>query len=291
MIMVDPKRVELGITKHSAFADPVITDPKKSTNALRNAVLEMERRLRLLAEQGARTSISSTRKYARCRPNRAACLKKTRRSLKNSDAAVHPDPHRRTGGPDDAGRPQCGGIGHAAGADGAPVGMHLVLRRSAPAWTLSPALSKPISRRYQLPRGDARRQPDDPGWNGRGAFAGQGHMLFLPPGSSRFIRVHGAFVTETEINKVVDFWKAQAKPEYDQSYLIAGEEGDGEPEDVPRASRIRCTKKRSGWCSKWARRRPRRCSAGCVSATGARAHSRHDVSRRHHRPAGRQQAA
>ena len=39
---------------------------------------------------------------------------------------------------------------------------------------------------------------------------GKGDMLFLPPGSSRLTRVHGAFVTETEINKVVDFWKVQA---------------------------------------------------------------------------------
>jgi S-DNA-T family DNA segregation ATPase FtsK/SpoIIIE len=50
---------------------------------------------------------------------------------------------------------------------------------------------------------------------------GRGDMLFLPPGSSRLVRVHGAFVTETEINRVVDFWKQQAAPEYDQSFLVA----------------------------------------------------------------------
>ena len=60
-------------------------------------------------------------------------------------------------------------------------------------------------------------------------------MLFLPPGSSRLTRVHGAFVTENEINSVVEFWKAQAKPEYDQSFLIAPpteEDGDAEAEDA-----------------------------------------------------------
>jgi S-DNA-T family DNA segregation ATPase FtsK/SpoIIIE len=46
-------------------------------------------------------------------------------------------------------------------------------------------------------------------------------MLFLPPGSSRLIRVHGALVTEREINKVVDFWKLQATPEYDATFLEA----------------------------------------------------------------------
>ena len=59
-------------------------------------------------------------------------------------------------------------------------------------------------------------------------------MLFLPPGSSRLTRVHGAFVTEAETNSVVDFWKAQAEPDYDESFLMtppseeAGDEGDEE---------------------------------------------------------------
>jgi S-DNA-T family DNA segregation ATPase FtsK/SpoIIIE len=61
---------------------------------------------------------------------------------------------------------------------------------------------------------------------------GKGDMLFLPPGSSRLTRVHGAFVTETEINGVVEFWKKQASPEYDESYLIAPSPEDGEASDA-----------------------------------------------------------
>jgi S-DNA-T family DNA segregation ATPase FtsK/SpoIIIE len=57
---------------------------------------------------------------------------------------------------------------------------------------------------------------------------GKGDMLFLPPGSSRMVRVHGALVTETEINRVVDFWKQQAAPEYDATYLVAPPSEDGE---------------------------------------------------------------
>jgi S-DNA-T family DNA segregation ATPase FtsK/SpoIIIE len=63
----------------------------------------------------------------------------------------------------------------------------------------------------------------------------------LPPGSPRPIRVHGAFVTETEINRVVDFWKERAVPEYDQSFLVAPPANDAEPEGeeaAPRASWI-----------------------------------------------------
>src|SRR4029077_8021414 len=56
MILVDPKRLEMGLYEGIPhLLTPVITDPKKATNALRNAVLEMERRLRLLAEQGVRS--------------------------------------------------------------------------------------------------------------------------------------------------------------------------------------------------------------------------------------------
>jgi S-DNA-T family DNA segregation ATPase FtsK/SpoIIIE len=59
-------------------------------------------------------------------------------------------------------------------------------------------------------------------------------MLYLPPGSSRLTRVHGAFVTENEINRVVDFWKEQASPEYDQSFLVAppSEDDEASSEDV-----------------------------------------------------------
>jgi S-DNA-T family DNA segregation ATPase FtsK/SpoIIIE len=58
---------------------------------------------------------------------------------------------------------------------------------------------------------------------------GKGDMLFLPPGSARLIRVHGALVTEAEINRVVEFWKKQAVADYDSTFLVAPpEEEDGE---------------------------------------------------------------
>jgi S-DNA-T family DNA segregation ATPase FtsK/SpoIIIE len=67
---------------------------------------------------------------------------------------------------------------------------------------------------------------------------GKGDMLFLPPGSARLTRVHGAFVTEAELGEVVNFWKEQAAPEYENSFLIAppsedDEPGDGEDLDGP----------------------------------------------------------
>ena len=68
MIMVDPKRVELGIYEGIPhLLTPVITEPKKATNALRNAVLEMERRLKLLAAYGVRNIDQYNRKVAQLR--------------------------------------------------------------------------------------------------------------------------------------------------------------------------------------------------------------------------------
>jgi len=58
-------------------------------------------------------------------------------------------------------------------------------------------------------------------------------MLFLPPGSSRLVRVHGSYVSEAETNDVVEYWKRQAEPDYDQSFLIAPpSDDDDEAADV-----------------------------------------------------------
>jgi len=98
---------------------------------------------------------------------------------------------------------------------------------------------------------------------------GKGDMLFLPPGSSRLIRVHGAFVTETEINRVMDFWKEQATPEYDQSFLVAPPADDTESKEAAFGGQDPCTKTPCASCWRWARRRHQRCSAGCGWAMDA----------------------
>lgn len=66
--------------------------------------------------------------------------------------------------------------------------------------------------------------------NGAEALLGQGDMLFLPPGNSNVTRVHGAYVDENEIGKVVEFAKAQGRPEYDRTITVSQEEieDDGE---------------------------------------------------------------
>ncbi len=236
MIMVDPKRVELGMYEGIPhLLTPVITDPKKAANALRNAVLEMERRLRLLAEQGARNIDQYNKKIRK--------LQAEPRSLFEDEEPraeeVKPLPYVLILIDELAdlmmleGRNVEESVTRLAQMARA-VGMHLVLATQRPSVDVITGIIKAnfparISFRVAT-RVDSRTVLD-----GMGAehLLGKGDMLFLPPGSSRFTRVHGAFVTETEINKVVDFWKAQAKPEYDQSYLIAppSEDGDAEIED------------------------------------------------------------
>jgi S-DNA-T family DNA segregation ATPase FtsK/SpoIIIE len=215
---------------------PVITDTKKAANALRNAVLEMERRLRLLAEQGARNIDQYNKKVRKLQAEPLSLFEDGEPAAEE----IKPLPYVLILIDELAdlmmleGRNVEESVTRLAQMARA-VGMHLVLATQRPSVDVITGIIKAnfparISFRVAT-RVDSRTVLD-----GMGAehLLGKGDMLFLPPGSSRFTRVHGAFVTETEINKVVDFWKAQAKPEYDQSYLIAppSEDGEVESEDV-----------------------------------------------------------
>ncbi len=225
MILVDPKRLEMGLYEGIPhLLTPVITDAKKATNALRNAVLEMERRLKLLAAQGVR-NIDQYNKKVRQLMNEPRSLFEDEEETEPED--LRPLPYililideladlmmvERANVEEAVTR-----LAQMARA----VGMHLVLATQRPSVDVITGLIKAnfpsrISFRVAT-RVDSRTVLDVMGAE---HLLGKGDMLFLPPGSSRLIRVHGAFVTEAEINRVVDFWKSQARPDYDQSFLIA----------------------------------------------------------------------
>jgi S-DNA-T family DNA segregation ATPase FtsK/SpoIIIE len=236
MIMVDPKRLEFGLYEGVPhLLTPVITDSKKATYALRNAVLEMERRLKLLASQGVRNIDQYNKKV------RALQLKP--RSLfedESGEEELEQIPYililideladlmmlERANVEESVTR-----LAQMARA----VGMHLVLATQRPSVDVITGLIKAnfpsrISFRVAT-RVDSRTVLDVMGAE---HLLGKGDMLFLPPGSSRLVRVHGSFVSETETNLVVEFWKAQAQPEYDKTFLIAPpvDDEDVEPEEL-----------------------------------------------------------
>jgi S-DNA-T family DNA segregation ATPase FtsK/SpoIIIE len=224
MIMIDPKRVELGIYEGIPhLLTPVITEARKATNALRNAVLEMERRLKLLAAQGVRNIDQYNRKIRQ--------MQRVPRSLFDEDPPeteeLQPLPYililideladlmmlERANVEEAVTR-----LAQMARA----VGMHLVLATQRPSVDVITGLIKAnfptrISFRVAT-RVDSRTILDVMGSE---HLLGKGDMLLLPPGSARLTRVHGAYISETEINSVVEFWKEQAQPDYDKTFLLA----------------------------------------------------------------------
>ncbi|MFN7648770.1 MAG: DNA translocase FtsK [Acidobacteriota bacterium] len=236
LIMVDPKRVELGIYEGIPhLLTPVITEPKKATYALRNAVLEMERRLKLLAAQSVRNIEQYNKKVRQ--------VLSVPRSLFDQEAAspdgeeLRPLPFlviiideladlmmlERAGVEESVTR-----LAQMARA----VGIHLVLATQRPSVDVITGLIKAnfptrISFRVAT-RVDSRTILDNMGAH---SLLGKGDMLFLPPGTARLVRVHGAYVSETETSMVVDYWKQQAEPDYDQSFLMAPPSEDGEVEN------------------------------------------------------------
>jgi S-DNA-T family DNA segregation ATPase FtsK/SpoIIIE len=226
MILIDPKRVELGIYDGIPhLLTPVIIEPKKAVNALRNAVFEMERRLKLLASYGVR-NIEQFNKRIRELNERPLSLFDEQQGAEAAEPEK-PLPYilivideladlmmlERAGVEESVIR-----LAQMARA----VGMHLVLATQRPSVDVITGLIKAnfparISFRVAT-RVDSRTVLDVMGAE---HLLGKGDMLFLPPGSSRLVRIHGAFVTEGEITEVVDFWRSQAQPDYDQSYLLA----------------------------------------------------------------------
>jgi S-DNA-T family DNA segregation ATPase FtsK/SpoIIIE len=230
LIMVDPKRLEFGLYEGIPhLLTPVITDAKKATNALRNAVLEMERRLKLLASLGVRNIDQYNKKVRQ--------LQAKPRSLfedETEEDALEEIPYvlilideladlmmlERANVEESVTR-----LAQMARA----VGMHLVLATQRPSVDVITGLIKAnfpsrISFRVAT-RVDSRTVLDSMGAE---HLLGRGDMLFLPPGSSRLVRVHGSYVSEAETNDVVEFWKRQAEPDYDKTFLMAPPSEDDE---------------------------------------------------------------
>jgi DNA segregation ATPase FtsK/SpoIIIE, S-DNA-T family len=233
LILVDPKRLELGNYEGVPHLfTPIITEPKLAANALRNAVREMERRLKLLAEKGARNIDQYNRLFD----------DGDTPSLFGDSSEERPLPYIVIIIDEladlmmlDAGNVE-ESITRLAQMARA-VGIHLVLATQRPSVDVITGLIKAnfparISFRVAT-KVDSRTILDA---NGAEALLGRGDMLYLPSGSARVHRLHAPFVTEKEIAAVVEFWRAQGTAEYEQKFLEPPREereggvdgGDGE---------------------------------------------------------------
>ena len=237
LILVDPKRLELGNYEGIPHLyTPIITEPKLASYALRNAVREMERRLKVLAEKGVRNIGQYNALFEGQTP-----------SLFEEENAHKPLPFIVIIIDELADLMMLDGsnveesitrLAQMARA----VGIHLILATQRPSVDVITGLIKAnfparISFRVAT-KVDSRTILD---CNGSESLLGRGDSLYLPSGSSRVQRVHAPFVTEKEIAAVVEFWKAQGQAQYDEKFLAApkdengksasGFEEEGEPEN------------------------------------------------------------
>jgi DNA segregation ATPase FtsK/SpoIIIE, S-DNA-T family len=239
LILVDPKRLELGNYEGVPHLyTPIITEPKLAANALRNAVREMEKRLKLLAEKGVRNIDQYNKLFdANGTP-----------SLFGDDAEERPLPYiviiideladlmmlDSSNVEESITR-----LAQMARA----VGIHLVLATQRPSVDVITGLIKanfPARMSFRVAtKVDSRTILDA---NGAEALLGRGDMLYLPSGSARVHRLHAPYVTEKEIAAVVEFWRTQGTAEYEEKFLqapkeeredgISGTGGDGDEEAV-----------------------------------------------------------
>jgi len=243
LILVDPKRLELGNYEGVPHLyTPIITEPKLAANALRNAVREMERRLKLLASRGVRNIDQYNKLFDQSGTP----------SLFDEESDEKPIPYIVIIIDELADLMMLDShnveesitrLAQMARA----VGIHLVLATQRPSVDVITGLIKanfPARVSFRVAtKVDSRTILDA---NGAEALLGKGDMLYLPSGSARVHRLHAPFVTEKEIAAVVEFWKSQAIAEYQQQFLdppkeerdaaagASGEPGEeGEEEDDP----------------------------------------------------------
>lgn len=225
LILIDPKRLELGLYEDIPhLATPIIVDPKPAARALRWAVGEMERRYKELASWGVRnidgynaererrntvkdfgeTGVAWTRM-----PYLVIIIDELADLMMTSGHEVEDSITR---------------LAQMARA----VGIHLVLATQRPSVDVITGLIKanfPSRISYRVSsKVDSRTILDT---NGAEHLLGRGDMLFLPPGSSRLLRVHGAYIDEAEINKIVSHIKGQWEPDYDETITQTDEEAMG----------------------------------------------------------------
>jgi S-DNA-T family DNA segregation ATPase FtsK/SpoIIIE len=258
MILVDPKFIEF-----RSYQDiphlllPVVDDPNQAGTALKWAVREMERRYKILAKLGARNLASFNQKVDEMGAEVVRDL-----LLAEENQEEDESPNARPGNaqdwmeafePDESGAPRVGKLPYVViiideladlmmvskkeveisiariAQKARAAGLHLVIATQRPSTDVVTGLIKanlPSRVSFQLASFvDSKTILDRAGAE---RLLGQGDMLFIPPGISQTVRLHGAFVDDDEIAKITGFLKSQGKPAYRDEILLASDDDENE---------------------------------------------------------------
>ncbi|MET1279689.1 DNA translocase FtsK [Vibrio navarrensis] len=233
-IMIDPKMLELSVYEGIPhLLAEVVTDMKDASNALRWCVGEMERRYKLMSVMGVRN------------------IKGFNEKLKMAAEAGHPihDPLWKEGDSMDTEPPLLEKLPYIVvvvdefadlmmvvgkkveeliarlAQKARAAGIHLILATQRPSVDVITGLIKaniPTRVAFTVSTKTDSRTILDQG--GAESLLGMGDMLYLPPGSSHTIRVHGAFASDDDVHAVVNNWKARGKPNYIEE-IVSGDQG------------------------------------------------------------------
>ena len=231
LILIDPKVVELQVyNRLPHLVVPVVTEPKKVLLALRWVTVEMEKRYRYMAKAGVR-NIATFNTRVRV-PHRVEELDLAPQ-MENGDPAPPPPISSEEPLPDrlpyivviidelanlmQVAPAEVENAIALLSAKARAAGIHLVIATQTPRAAVITGVIKtnvPARIAFQVPSGvDSRVILDE---SGAENLLGKGDLLYLRPGASKLIRAQGAFVSDEEVSRVIDFIAAQAKPFYEQ---------------------------------------------------------------------------
>ncbi len=234
MILIDPKMLEMSVYEGIAhLLCPVVTDMRQAGHALNWAVAEMERRYKLMSKLGVRNLAGYNNKI-----DEAA---KREEKLPNPFSLTPDAPEPLTRLPhivvviDEladlmmvVGKKVEELIARIAQKARA-AGIHLILATQRPSVDVITGLIKanvPTRMAFQVSsKIDSRTILDQ---QGAESLLGMGDMLYLPPGTGLPVRVHGAFVSDEEVHRVVEKLKEQGEPNYVEGLLEGGLAGEGD---------------------------------------------------------------
>ncbi len=216
MIMIDPKRIELSMYDGIPhLITPVVTDVKKATNALFWAVKEMERRYELLSENKTRNIAQYNKKAEKFKPQKEGETPPEKLPYIVVIIDELADLMMVASRDVEVALARLAQMARAAG-------IHLILATQRPSVDVLTGLIKanfPTRLTFQVSsKTDSRTIIDT---NGAENLLGNGDMLFLPPGTARLQRIHGAYISEAELVRITEFLRKQRPPEYDKAVVQA----------------------------------------------------------------------